>query len=570
MGVIKSWNTVYPVAIDDLVTNFPVLVDATDEVIASHSNELAKAVVALETEQQAIVATVSGLGNVQALYNSVSQTTTLRSINFTGSGVAVTTVGNDVTVTVSTSTTDRYSDTIIVGNSAAGDTAANCHYLDPGDGTGIAAALTAAAALAPLRVSIFVKRGTYTLNQALIGGILTVPAGCQLEGDDQATTILVTYAGSAGVHMTTITLAAGTSTAKTSMRRFGISVPANGVGIPGVGARGIVNFNAYTKIEDVDAVVAAGTAINTYNMFFQADYLTAYPHGVEIRRIRHNASNATDTSLTAVYAINLRCTAIAPTTGAPAPVVEDITYYGSTATSGLFGRAVYAQCPTVDIRRVRAFNAQAGVLAASSLTYGGDVRGPYIEDVINDIRGYVGSPPIQVWSSIIGHATTSLLTIRTPTIKESVLLYDTPNIETLSLSILGADALVTYTGAVLHGVRGDGGVNGGPNMSVESTSATGLIDGVSILDCGGRTASLRIRGQIAGGGVTNARIIGCEFYNITLDGAGNTVNTILTGNTVKNNCSLSTSTVVNTLITGNRIVGTISDSGVGTSIGLNI
>jgi hypothetical protein len=134
MGVIKSWNTVYPVAIDDLVTNFPVLVDATDEVIASHSNELAKAVVALETEQQAIVATVSGLGNVQALYNSVSQTTTLRSINFTGSGVAVTTVGNDVTVTVSTSTTDRYSDTIIVGNSAAGDTAANCHYLDPGDG----------------------------------------------------------------------------------------------------------------------------------------------------------------------------------------------------------------------------------------------------------------------------------------------------------------------------------------------------------------------------------------------------------------------------------------------------
>lgn len=103
MGIIKPWNSIYPVAVDDLVTNFPVLIDGVDTVIADHSNELAKAVVALETEQQTIVTTLATLGNITLQYNTVSQTASLRTLNFTGTGVVVTTSGTDTTVTINKS-----------------------------------------------------------------------------------------------------------------------------------------------------------------------------------------------------------------------------------------------------------------------------------------------------------------------------------------------------------------------------------------------------------------------------------------------------------------------------------
>lgn len=101
MGVIKPWNSIYPVAVDDLVTNFPVLIDGVDTVVADHSNELAKAVVALETEQQTIAATLATLGNVILQSSGVTQTSALRTLNFTGSGVSISAVGDSVTVTIS-------------------------------------------------------------------------------------------------------------------------------------------------------------------------------------------------------------------------------------------------------------------------------------------------------------------------------------------------------------------------------------------------------------------------------------------------------------------------------------
>lgn len=101
MGIIKPWNSVYPVAVDDLVTNFPVLIDGVDTVIADHSNELAKAVVALETEQQTLVTTVSTLDNITLQHTGVTQTASLRTLNVTGSGVSVSTAGSDVTLTFS-------------------------------------------------------------------------------------------------------------------------------------------------------------------------------------------------------------------------------------------------------------------------------------------------------------------------------------------------------------------------------------------------------------------------------------------------------------------------------------
>jgi hypothetical protein len=50
MGLILPWSTVYPGAIDDNITNFPTLTDNVHDVIASHQNAVATAVIALEQE----------------------------------------------------------------------------------------------------------------------------------------------------------------------------------------------------------------------------------------------------------------------------------------------------------------------------------------------------------------------------------------------------------------------------------------------------------------------------------------------------------------------------------------
>lgn len=466
------------------------------------------------------------------------------------------------------STVDIYEAAIVVGNALAGDTADVCNYLDPGNGTGIQAAFAAAAALAPLRVRIYLRRGTYTLSYAALGGPLTVPAGCALDGDGEYTTILVTFPGAAGVNMTSLVLAAGTASAKTTLRHVGVQVPANGAGVPAAGARGIIHFNAYTKVEDLDVVVAAGTATNTFSLLFQADYATAYPHGVEIRRVHHNASAATSSSSNAIYTVNLRCTGVAPTAGAQVPVVEDITYVGSTATGT--GRAVYALCPTVDVRRIRAFAAQAGVFAVGSLTYGGVVRGPMVEDVVNDTRGFVGTAPVQVFSTTISHSSTVALAIHTPSVDKSVLLYDTANIDTGLLAVLSAAANITYVDGSLRSVKIDGTVNGGAPMEVSSTAATGYLDGVSMVDCGGRAANLRVRSSTVGGSANNVRVQGCDFYAVVFDGAGDTTNPIFQGNTVRQNFTINVATVANAIVVGNRIVGTYTDTGTGTTISANI
>jgi hypothetical protein len=49
MGIILDWTSGYPGAIDDLVTNFPPMVNSVHDVRASHVNELANAIIAVQT-----------------------------------------------------------------------------------------------------------------------------------------------------------------------------------------------------------------------------------------------------------------------------------------------------------------------------------------------------------------------------------------------------------------------------------------------------------------------------------------------------------------------------------------
>jgi len=50
MGIIKPWSSNYPTSLDNTTTNFTTLVDTADDVIASHPNSLAGAVIVLEQE----------------------------------------------------------------------------------------------------------------------------------------------------------------------------------------------------------------------------------------------------------------------------------------------------------------------------------------------------------------------------------------------------------------------------------------------------------------------------------------------------------------------------------------
>lgn len=68
----------------------------------------------------------------------------------------------------------------------------------------------------------------------------------------------------------------------------------------------------------------------------------------------------------------------------------------------------------------------------------------------------------------------------------------------------------------------------------------------------------------------DARVIGGVFYNMVLDGAGDTTNTVINANSIRNKLTISTATVVNTIVTSNRIGGAYSDAGTGTTIGTNI
>lgn len=86
------------------------------------------------------------------------------------------------------SVVDKFAPKYLVGNELAGDTAASAsasgfvYFQDPGDGTGILAAL-AAAGVTP--GDVWVRPGTYTLDQRLV-----VPAGVLMRGAGMGLTII--------------------------------------------------------------------------------------------------------------------------------------------------------------------------------------------------------------------------------------------------------------------------------------------------------------------------------------------------------------------------------------------
>ena len=83
---------------------------------------------------------------------------------------------------------------IIVGNSVAGDTLSECHYLDPGDGSGVVAALAAAFLSSS---DVWIRPGIYDLGAGVTPvGMITIPDGVTVRGAGRESTIFHTSDGS--------------------------------------------------------------------------------------------------------------------------------------------------------------------------------------------------------------------------------------------------------------------------------------------------------------------------------------------------------------------------------------
>lgn len=114
-------------------------------------------------------------------------------INFVSGATVVDNVGQDrIDVTVTASGGSILNHTIIVGNSLAGDTAPQVDYLDPGDGSGLEAALVAAAAYGGTGVDVLLRNGTYDFELGAVAGLLAIEEGVRLLGVNRDSVIIKT------------------------------------------------------------------------------------------------------------------------------------------------------------------------------------------------------------------------------------------------------------------------------------------------------------------------------------------------------------------------------------------
>lgn len=128
--------------------------------------------------------------------------------------------------------------TIVVGNALEGDTLDSCNYLDPGDCTGLDAAITAAY---DLKATIFVRRGTYTMPAAHAPWDLTTTTRILGEGPGQ--TIIEAPVGDAS-HMPWRVFKLSGSFSELS--DFGIFVPDRAATVAAYGStRGMIDVSAF-------------------------------------------------------------------------------------------------------------------------------------------------------------------------------------------------------------------------------------------------------------------------------------------------------------------------------------
>ena len=171
------------------------------------------------------------------------------------------------------------------------DTGTDADFLDPGDGTGIQAALVAAAALG-FPCDIRLRPGTATLTA--VTALLTVPAGCRLIGAEIGESTIIGYAGSLTVSQQMLALGVNAGVEHLTLTSPSPTVlgalAANGLIVGAAGS--FVRHVKVTMNQNVDApdrtvtnafydATPAGVEIDTFDVFYSA--LTPAIAGIAVR-----------------------------------------------------------------------------------------------------------------------------------------------------------------------------------------------------------------------------------------------------------------------------------------------
>lgn len=431
-------------------------------------------------------------------------------------------------------TTDIYEAAIVVGNALAGDTTVICNYLDPGDGTGIAAALAAAAALAPLRVNVYLRRGTYTS-----GSTLTPPVGCNLQGAGVGCTILkgpvatTTQAGTV--------LDPGADVTITDMTVIARDPAAGNV----ANARGAIGISAGCTYRNLDVVLGdnTGVVVDATKLCFSYQGSPVIG-GVTWENVSMRVANLTTFGVGVPYGIFLYSVAAAYTEPSAPNVVRNCSFV--VPTGGAAGVGFLTNIYATVIRGFRAQGVNSACNVAGTQAITGTVRGPLIDDVDHDMRGTlsVSGYAVAVSASGAGASTPTILGTRVSRVRAIA----SPTANTSHALFVGS----VGNGLVLQDVllsdlrmsNGGAGV-GNVRLTVANTAGTS-VDGFTV-------EGVYTKGDVA----------------LTAGAAGAATSSIMSGNTCRN-LSVAGATVVNTIVTSNRITGAYSDTGTGTTIGTNI
>jgi hypothetical protein len=485
------------------------------------------------------VASTSSLPNVagsptQSAYLEVSDECWV-----TGSGLYICTVATlgAATWVLAASTVgvqDKYEAAIIVGNALAGDTTANCHYLDPGDGTGIAAAFAAALVLSPLLVDIYIRRGTYTSSVTL-----NPPSGCNIHGAGIGSTILkgpIATASQAGT-----VLDPGTNVTLSNMTVI-VRDPATG---NTANARGGIGISAGCTYRNLDVVLGdnTGTVVDATKLCFSYQGSPVIG-GTTWENVSMRVANLTTFGTgSATYGIFLYSIAAAYTEPTSPNIVRNCSFTIPTGGAAGVGFLTNIYATVIDGFYAQGVNSACNVAGAQTIT--GTVRGPLIKNIDHDMRGVLSVSGYAVAVSAGGGGASTPTILGTHVSRVRAIASPTAN-TSHSLFVGSVGNGLTMQDVILSNLRmsnGGAGV-GNVTMTVANTAGTNV-------------EGLTVEGAYTKGDIT-----------LTVGASGTATSTILEGNTCRN-LTLSGTTISRSIVVGNRITGVYTDSSPDAQVGLN-
>lgn len=481
------------------------------------------------------VATLADIYNVAGSLNTNAFIRAGDRCYVTADNVMVTYV--DPTVGSATYTIDAVLDRaveIVVGNALNGATLRGCDYLDPGDGTGILAAMAFAAANPTKKYKVYVGPGTYTLLAAT--PLITIPTNVvEVFGASSGGTTIVGVAAS-GVSPQIV----GTSGALYAHDLAFVS-PTNVAGQL-TSSNGLILASNDQRWERCSLTINCSASV----VHASASGFRYTPTGTAVSNLVFESCSVSfvgDTATFVTFGAGFRCQTTAQTTVPTAP----LSYRNCTVTCDGGGAIRGFYCDqTVDFYNLRAIRCLQGLVGSGVATL--TQRGPRGVGLVFDARGRLQSTTALAVALNGNGAAGSAY----GTNLRGILLLGDANVDASSraVSIVNAAAYAwTDIGIEAQSVCTVAG-SGGITLTVRDGSMAGLdVNGIFGT---GDVVSSATSGVMSDGVF---RISSCRNFTVP----ANAVRTRLDSCRISGTCTI-TAAAVNTVGVGN-IIGTLTDGG---------